>query len=61
MVVVVDIWDDIDNNSGNGNINHVKSPDNGIYENGFINRFCTMTQFSLKFKLGILMLENTEI
>ena len=30
MVVVVDIWDDIGNNSGNSNINHVKSPDNGM-------------------------------
>ena len=30
MVVVVDIWDDIGNNSGNGNINHVKSSDNGM-------------------------------
>ena len=30
MIVIVDIWDDIGNNSGNGNINHVKSPDNGM-------------------------------
>ena len=30
MVVVVDIWDDIGNNSGNGNINYVKNLDNGM-------------------------------
>ena len=30
MIVVVDIWDDIGNNSGNGNINYVKNLDNGM-------------------------------
>ena len=30
MLVVVDIWDDIGNNSGDGNINYVTNPDNGM-------------------------------